>query len=66
MKSKGNRADFRLEVTYSDIGRSDSMSKGIVRVRGLSEIEYYAMLAKFGVHHYNGNNIYLGIAYGKC
>ncbi|CAJ0573132.1 unnamed protein product, partial [Mesorhabditis spiculigera] len=25
-----------------------------------SEIEYYAMLAKTGVHHYNGNNIELG------
>merc|ERR1711862_499056 len=27
-----------------------------------SEIEYYAMLAKTGVHHYNGNNIELGTA----
>ncbi|CAD6184822.1 unnamed protein product [Caenorhabditis auriculariae] len=26
-----------------------------------SEIEYYAMLAKTGVHHYNGNNIELDI-----
>jgi ribosomal protein L30E len=25
-----------------------------------SEIEYYAMLAKTGVHHYTGNNIDLG------
>merc|ERR1712024_296192 len=25
-----------------------------------SEIEYYAMLAKTGVHHYTGNNIELG------
>ena len=30
-----------------------------------SEIEYYAMLAKTGVHHYNGNNIALGTACGK-
>ncbi|KAF8382051.1 hypothetical protein PRIPAC_71193 [Pristionchus pacificus] len=30
-----------------------------------SEIEYYAMLAKTGVHHYNGNNIELGTACGK-
>ncbi|XP_043846113.1 60S ribosomal protein L30-like [Dromiciops gliroides] len=30
-----------------------------------SEIEYYAMLAKTGVHHYSGNNIELGVAYGK-
>merc|ERR1711879_293060 len=30
-----------------------------------SEIEYYAMLSKSGVHHYNGNNIELGTACGK-
>uniref|UniRef100_A0A0N5APG8 Large ribosomal subunit protein eL30 n=1 Tax=Syphacia muris TaxID=451379 RepID=A0A0N5APG8_9BILA len=31
----------------------------------LRRIEYYAMLAKTGVHHYNGNNIELGTACGK-
>merc|ERR1712012_879038 len=30
-----------------------------------SEIEYYAMLAKTGVHHYTGNNIELGTSCGK-
>ncbi|SJK86527.1 large subunit ribosomal protein L30e [Babesia microti strain RI] len=30
-----------------------------------SEIEYYAMLAKCGVHHYSGNNNDLGAACGK-
>ena len=30
-----------------------------------SEIEYYAMLAKTGVHHYKGDNIELGTACGK-
>lgn len=30
-----------------------------------SEIEYYAMLAKTGVHQYTGNNIDLGTACGK-
>merc|ERR1712012_596732 len=30
-----------------------------------SEIGYYAMLAKTGVHHYVGNNIELGTACGK-
>merc|ERR1719261_2289450 len=30
-----------------------------------SELEYYAMLAKTGVHHYSGNNIALGTACGK-
>ena len=33
--------------------------------RRKSEIEYYAMLAKTGVHHYSGNNIELGTACGK-
>ena len=30
-----------------------------------SEIEYYAMLSKTGVHHYAGNNVELGTACGK-
>lgn len=30
-----------------------------------SEIEYCAMLAKCGVHQYNGNNVELGTACGK-
>ena len=30
-----------------------------------SEIEYYAMLAKIGVHHYAGNNVDLGTACGR-
>lgn len=30
-----------------------------------SEIEYYAMLSKTGVHEYHGNNIDLGTACGK-
>uniref|UniRef100_A0A673VJR7 Large ribosomal subunit protein eL30 n=1 Tax=Suricata suricatta TaxID=37032 RepID=A0A673VJR7_SURSU len=30
-----------------------------------SEIEYYAMLAKTGVHHYSGSNTELGTACGK-
>ncbi|KAL1925272.1 60S ribosomal eL30 domain-containing protein [Calcarisporiella thermophila] len=30
-----------------------------------SEIEYYAMLSKTGVHHYSGSNIDLGTACGK-
>ncbi|KAK4341416.1 hypothetical protein RND71_039917 [Anisodus tanguticus] len=30
-----------------------------------SEIEYYSMLAKVGVHHFNGNNVDLGTACGK-
>uniref|UniRef100_A0A7S2WZQ2 Ribosomal protein eL8/eL30/eS12/Gadd45 domain-containing protein n=2 Tax=Chloropicon TaxID=2302914 RepID=A0A7S2WZQ2_9CHLO len=30
-----------------------------------SEIEYYAMLSKTGVHHYSGTNTDLGTACGK-
>ncbi|KAJ3117805.1 60S ribosomal protein L30 [Phlyctochytrium bullatum] len=30
-----------------------------------SELEYYAMLSKTGVHHFGGNNIDLGTACGK-
>ncbi|CAL9206450.1 unnamed protein product [Musa hybrid cultivar] len=30
-----------------------------------SEIEYYAMLSKVGVHHFNGSNVDLGTACGK-
>merc|ERR1739841_398492 len=30
-----------------------------------SEIEYYAMLAKTGVHHIKGNNVELGTACGQ-
>eukprot|EP01117_Protostelium_nocturnum_P010723 TRINITY_DN385_c1_g1_i1.p2 TRINITY_DN385_c1_g1~~TRINITY_DN385_c1_g1_i1.p2 ORF type:complete len:163 (+),score=43.30 TRINITY_DN385_c1_g1_i1:136-624(+) len=30
-----------------------------------SELEYYAMLSKTGVHHYSGSNIDLGTACGK-
>mmetsp|Transcript_8948 Transcript_8948/g.10365 ORF Transcript_8948/g.10365 Transcript_8948/m.10365 type:complete len:111 (-) Transcript_8948:93-425(-) len=30
-----------------------------------SEIEYYAMLAKTGVHHFAGNNVELGTSCGK-
>ncbi|KAI8800087.1 60S ribosomal protein [Cladochytrium replicatum] len=30
-----------------------------------SELEYYAMLSKTGVHHYAGDNIGLGTACGK-
>merc|ERR1712154_558244 len=30
-----------------------------------SEIEYYAMMSKTGVHHYSGNNVELGTPCGK-
>lgn len=37
----------------------------LISISRKSEIEYYAMLAKTGVHHYTGNNIELGTACGK-
>merc|ERR1712093_875884 len=30
-----------------------------------SELEYYAMLSRTGVHHFSGNNVDLGTACGK-
>merc|ERR1712227_112000 len=30
-----------------------------------SELEYYAMLTKTGIHHFNGNNVDLGTICGK-
>ena len=30
-----------------------------------TELEYYAVLAKADVHHYDGNNLELGTALGK-
>merc|ERR1712073_257612 len=43
---------------------NESINSRLALVRK-SEIEYYAMLAKTGVHHYVGNNIELGTACGK-
>ena len=55
--------------THHKFGRRDHFqwdqhvsSLGIFRK---SEIEYYAMLARTGVHHYGGNNGDLGTACGK-
>ena len=35
------------------------------RLHRKSEVEYYAMLAKTGVHYYSGDNVDLGTACGK-
>ncbi|RHX97324.1 hypothetical protein DYB37_005262 [Aphanomyces astaci] len=43
-------------------GKGTSFSTTIYRY---SEIEYYSMLAKTGVHHFAGNNNDLGTACGK-
>lgn len=52
-----NGSTFALQVQV--------YSKFLLILFRKSEIEYYAMLAKTGVHHYNGNNIELGTACGK-
>ncbi|KAG8041531.1 hypothetical protein G9C98_002824 [Cotesia typhae] len=49
----------------SNSGPEKNPSKWLHKRNRKSEIEYYAMLAKTGVHHYTGNNIELGTACGK-
>ncbi|KAL8263679.1 hypothetical protein R6Q59_021809 [Mikania micrantha] len=53
-----------LESLRSSKGKLIIISNNCPPLRK-SEIEYYAMLAKVGVHHYNGNNVDLGTACGK-
>ena len=55
----GNTPQIRFELS------SLSSTNSLVYFDRKSEIEYYAMLAKTGVHHYGGNNIELGTACGK-
>ena len=51
--------------TFSVLSAIHHSFSPLYYVNSKSEIEYYAMLAKTGVHHYNGNNIELGTACGK-
>ncbi|KDO58164.1 hypothetical protein CISIN_1g047379mg, partial [Citrus sinensis] len=62
----------KYTLGYKTVLRSLRTSKGKLIILSnncpplrKSEIEYYAMLAKVGVHHYNGNNVDLGTACGK-
>ncbi|KAB1205448.1 60S ribosomal protein L30 [Morella rubra] len=62
----------KYTLGYKTVLRSLRSSKGKLIILSnncpplrKSEIEYYAMLAKIGVHHYNGNNVDLGTACGK-
>mmetsp|Transcript_3426 Transcript_3426/g.12038 ORF Transcript_3426/g.12038 Transcript_3426/m.12038 type:complete len:91 (-) Transcript_3426:43-315(-) len=65
---KSGKADLGYKQTLKDIrmGRAKLViiAKNCPPLRR-SEIEYYAMLADTGVHHYTGNNIELGTACGK-
>lgn len=55
------------EIIELSIAQATSLmfSHFLFEIHRKSEIEYYAMLAKTGVHHYSGNNIELGTACGK-
>ncbi|KFK32240.1 hypothetical protein AALP_AA6G215900 [Arabis alpina] len=60
-----------LVFSFSAAKKTNKSHEGInsrlalVMKSGKSENEYYAMLAKVAVHHYNGNNVDLGTACGK-
>ena len=43
----------------------DYLECNLLCVSRKSEIEYFAMLAKTGVHYYSGDNVSLGTACGK-
>ncbi|GFP88154.1 putative 60S ribosomal protein l30-1 [Phtheirospermum japonicum] len=53
-----------LKTLCNSKGKSILISNNCPSLRKL-EIEYYSMLAKVGVHHYNRNNVDLGTACGK-
>ncbi|CAL9117248.1 unnamed protein product [Musa textilis] len=61
----------KYTLGYKTVLRSLRSSKGLILIANncpplrKSEIEYYAMLAKVGVHHFSGSNVDLGTACGK-
>merc|ERR1711931_148959 len=64
VKKKGNESiNSRLALVMKS-GKYTLGYRSMPQLRK-SEIEYYAMLSKTGVHHYTGNNIELGTACGK-
>merc|ERR1712183_1197747 len=65
---KSGKFHFGIKSTLKTI--SQSKAKLIIIAENTpalrkSEIEYYAMLAKTGVHHFKGNNCELGTACGQ-
>ena len=66
MKSGKSTLGYKtaLKTLRSGKAKLVIISSNIQPVRK-SELEYYAMLSKTGVHHYTGNNIDLGTACGK-
>ena len=65
---KSGKAELGYKTTLKSLRQGKSkliiISSNTPALRK-SEIEYYAMLAKTNVHHYNGNNSDLGTACGK-
>eukprot|EP00197_Chlamydomonas_leiostraca_P002871 CAMPEP_0202856894 /NCGR_PEP_ID=MMETSP1391-20130828/11_1 /ASSEMBLY_ACC=CAM_ASM_000867 /TAXON_ID=1034604 /ORGANISM="Chlamydomonas leiostraca, Strain SAG 11-49" /LENGTH=130 /DNA_ID=CAMNT_0049535605 /DNA_START=79 /DNA_END=471 /DNA_ORIENTATION=- len=66
MKSGKSTLGYKtaLKTLRSGKAKLVIISSNIQPVRK-SELEYYAMLSKTGVHHYTGNNVDLGTACGK-
>ena len=56
---------YKTVLKPSALGKRNLFSSNNVPPLRKSEIEYYAMLAKTGVHHYTGNNVDLGTACGR-
>merc|ERR1712019_111796 len=63
-KKDGSSINSRLALVIKS-GKYNLGYRETIKQLRRSEIEYYAMLAKTGVHHYNGSNIELGTACGK-
>ena len=60
-----DRVDFHLSFDLRAVNKWFLSLSISISFHRKSEIEYYAMLAKTGVHHYSGNNNELGTACGK-
>uniref|UniRef100_A0A674BYE9 Large ribosomal subunit protein eL30 n=1 Tax=Salmo trutta TaxID=8032 RepID=A0A674BYE9_SALTR len=56
---------YHIALRHSGAPNNYRIRQKWITVAMKSEVEYYAMLAKTGVHHYSGNNIELGTACGK-
>merc|ERR1712046_403172 len=65
---KSGRSSFGYSSTIKSLRLGNSkliiISNNCPPVRK-SELEYYAMLSKTGIHHFSGNNVDLGTVCGK-
>merc|ERR1712170_221299 len=62
-KSKNNAETINARLNL--VMKSGKYVLGYRETLRKSEIEYYAMMSKTGVHHYTGDNNQLGTACGK-